>query len=76
MKEKVDVSDKDEQVRPIVSDPSFAFPSEYAVAGWFKWVAPQQQQPWHLTFRLTINDQKTNQNHQVLGDRDLAVWVG
>jgi hypothetical protein len=45
------------------------------VAGWFKWT-PIKQQPWHLAFRVTINDKKTNKNFKMLGDRDLALWVG
>jgi hypothetical protein len=27
-------------------------------------------------FRLTINDEKTNKDSKLLGDRTLAVWLG
>lgn len=27
-------------------------------------------------FRMTINDQNLNKNDKLLGDRDLAAWVG
>lgn len=29
-----------------------------------------------MAFRVTINDQDTNKNAELLGDRDLAAWVG
>ena len=57
----------------IVSDQPF--PEEYAVVGWFKWRSTVQN-PWHVMFRLTINDKLTNQNDALLGDRDLGAWVG
>lgn len=34
----------------------------------------RQKKPWHLGFRLTIN--QNYQNADNLGDRDLAFWVG
>ena len=50
-------------------------PEEYSVTGWFRWRA-QEQRPWHLVFRLTVNDRKTNKNDAKLGDRVLGAWVG
>lgn len=52
------------------------FAQEYSVSGWFKWVHPSEQNIWHTAFRLTINPQSVNENVQLLGDRDLAVFVG
>jgi hypothetical protein len=47
----------------------------YGLGGWFKWVDTKVE-PWHLAFRVTINDAKTNKNAELLGDRTLAVWLG
>ncbi|CAD8162366.1 unnamed protein product [Paramecium octaurelia] len=49
------------------------FPTLYGVGGWYKWVETVQQ-PEHLAFRITINNQETNKNLE-LGDRTLAVWL-
>jgi hypothetical protein len=45
----------DRAVDEIISPAENAFPNEYAVSGWFKWVKVEQQ-PWHLAFRVTLND--------------------
>lgn len=52
------------------------FPQEYAVSGWFKWHSVTDQASWHSAFRLTINNLTTNQNSKLLGDRDLALFIG
>lgn len=52
------------------------FPNEYSCSGWFKWSPLKNQKPWHLGFRLTINDKDINKNASRLGDRTLAFWVG
>lgn len=75
IKTKVGFKATDETVTKIVSDPAYAYPQEYGVAGWFKWEAIQKQ-PWHLAFRVTINDETINRNADLLGDRDLAAFVG
>lgn len=51
------------------------FPQEYSVAGWFRWNGAEIF-PWHLLFRLTINDESINKNNKLLGDRVLAAWLG
>jgi hypothetical protein len=54
-----------------------AMPEEYAIAAWFRWDARYEKQaPWHLMFRLTINDKEGNKNAETLGDRVLSAWVG
>jgi hypothetical protein len=52
------------------------FPEEYAVSGWFRWAVPVDQSIWHTAFRLTTNDHWVNENAQLLGDRDLGLWIG
>ncbi|CAK59383.1 unnamed protein product (macronuclear) [Paramecium tetraurelia] len=49
------------------------FPTLYGIGGWYKWVEIVQE-PEHLAFRITINDQETNKNLE-LGDRTLAVQL-
>ncbi|CAD8123997.1 unnamed protein product [Paramecium sonneborni] len=57
-----------------VRDEKQPFPTMYGIGGWYKW-EPTKQEPWHLAFRITINDQKSNKNADLLGDRTLAVWL-
>ncbi|CAD8138988.1 unnamed protein product [Paramecium pentaurelia] len=51
-------------------------PDEYSASGWFKWEAPNDQNIWHSGFRWTTNNQETNQNFRLLGDRGLSFFVG
>ena len=38
IKTKVDFKATDDTITKIVSDPTYSYPQEYGVAGWFKWV--------------------------------------
>lgn len=60
----------------VVTPDGSAFAHEYAMAGWFRWKEVEKQDPWHLMFRLTMNDVNTNKNADVLGDRVLSAWLG
>ncbi|CAD8132484.1 unnamed protein product [Paramecium pentaurelia] len=51
-------------------------PDEYSASGWFKWEVPNDQNIWHSGFRWTTNNQETNQNFRLLGDRGLSFFVG
>ncbi|CAD8054740.1 unnamed protein product [Paramecium sonneborni] len=51
-------------------------PDEYSASGWFKWETPNDQNIWHSGFRWTTNNQETNQNFRLLGDRGLSFFVG
>jgi hypothetical protein len=62
-------------VNKIYSDRAYPFPTEYGVSGWFRW-SDASKQPWHLAFRLTINDENINKDVDVLGDRGLTTFVG
>lgn len=53
-----------------------SFPHEYSISGWFRFKPFPQQRPWHLAFRVTINNQRDLRNVGRLGDRDLSLWVG
>jgi hypothetical protein len=55
---------------------SSEFAAEYAVSGWFKWVAIEDQHTWHSGFRLTTNEGVADQNVHAMGDRTLSMWVG
>ncbi|CAK94783.1 unnamed protein product (macronuclear) [Paramecium tetraurelia] len=76
-----------EKERTFVSPASFDYdsvfenkkpmlPDEYSASGWFKWEKPNDQNIWHSGFRWTTNNQETNQNFRVLGDRGLSFFVG
>ncbi|CAD8193962.1 unnamed protein product [Paramecium pentaurelia] len=58
------------------SEPIFA--QEYSISGWFKWHTIQEQttNSWFSAFRLTMNNPAVNKNAKLLGDRDLALFVG
>lgn len=61
------------ETNEIASPKEQAFPEEYSVAGWFKWKGTKMD-PWHLAFRLHINQGQDNGNVAKLGDRTLALW--
>ncbi|CAD8135923.1 unnamed protein product [Paramecium octaurelia] len=76
-----------EKERTFVSPASFDYdsvfenkkpmlPDEYSASGWFKWEKPNDQNIWHSGFRWTTNNQETNQNFRILGDRGLSFFVG
>ncbi|CAD8193826.1 unnamed protein product [Paramecium pentaurelia] len=50
------------------------FPTIYGIGGWYKCVEIDQQSE-NLAFRITINNQKINNNVEELGDRTLVVWL-
>ncbi|CAD8162253.1 unnamed protein product [Paramecium octaurelia] len=58
------------------SEPIFA--QEYSISGWFKWHTIQEAttNSWFSAFRLTMNNPAVNKNAKLLGDRDLALFVG
>jgi len=67
-------NEKSAKIKEIRTSPDHPFPQEYSVSGWFKWKPLEKQDPWHLMFRVFST--KENQNAKLLGDRDLAAWIG
>ena len=51
----------------------YMFPTEYAVAGWFKWIGGSSG--WYMSYRLTMNNKTDNQDASRLGDRALALFL-
>ena len=62
-----------EEYRVIGGDDK-AFPTEYSVSGWYKWVGPYTAD-WHLVFRLTMNNKPDNTDASKHGDRDLTIFA-